>query len=247
MRPVSSSSGRSLRSSRQELARPAARATAVLAEIDFNQGRAQEAAARLEATLETLADEEQDEDVAIVTAQLGRFLMLAGANEEAAPYLEQALELAEAFDLPEVFVDALTSKSVLLNTEGRLEEARIILEGSIARAEAADLPDRPPGGSTTSPSSANPPTSTASAWRSSGRPSTTRIRAGDRFWEGLLRGGNVSALVLTGHWDQALRTAEELSESLESDVFSTTSCTRSRSIAGAVSPLSRARCSSDSW
>ncbi len=89
------------------LARPAARASAVLAEIDFNQGRAQEAAARLEATLETLADEEQDEDVAIVTAQLGRFLTLGGANEEAAPYLEQALELAEAFDLPEVFVDAL--------------------------------------------------------------------------------------------------------------------------------------------
>ena len=100
--------------------RPAARAATALAEIDFNEGRPLDAVDRLKSALETLRHEEADEDVALVTAQLGRFLVLAGRTDEGNPCLEQALALSEAFDLPEIFIDALISKSLSLSAAGRL-------------------------------------------------------------------------------------------------------------------------------
>ena len=75
-----------------------------------------------------------------MTAQLGRFLVLAGRTDEGNPCLEQALALSEAFDLPEIFIDALISKSLSLAAAGRLRECQILLEAAIARAEAQDLP-----------------------------------------------------------------------------------------------------------
>ena len=110
------------------LTRRAARISALLGEIDHREGHPSEAVSRLEAVMKTLG-EEQDEDTAVVAAQLGRFLVLSNRLEEAAPPLEVALDLAEALRLPEVFAQALTTKSVLYTSCNRLEEARILLEG----------------------------------------------------------------------------------------------------------------------
>ena len=111
----------------------AARVSARLAEIDFREGRPAEAVARLEQALGTLAAHEQGEDLATISGELGRFLVLNGQLEEAAPHLERALELAEALDLDEVFAEALTSKAMLLTYRNRLTESGILLEGAIAR------------------------------------------------------------------------------------------------------------------
>ena len=198
------------------LVRPAARASAALAEIDFTEGHPSEAASRLKAALGTLADEDPGEDVALVTAQLGRFLMLGGERDEARPYLEQALALAETFDLPEIFVDALTSKSLALTIAGRFEEAEILLEGALARAEARDLPR----------AAARALNNLGVIYESVDRYSETLAsteralvhasRAGDHAWDLLLRSGNVSSLVLIGRWDEAIQTADELAASPQS-------------------------------
>jgi tetratricopeptide (TPR) repeat protein len=193
--------------------RPAARAAAALAEIDFNEGKPLDAVDRLRSALETLAHEEADEDVALVTAQLGRFLVLAGSVDEGGPYLEQALALSEAFDLPEIFVDALTSKSLSLSNAGRLGECEILLEGSIARAEAQDLPRA------AARALNNLGVLSESADRFSETLAITEralahaARAGDHSWELMLRAGNVSSLVLVGRWGEAIETADELAQS----------------------------------
>ena len=112
----------------------AALVSAVLAEIDFRDGHPRQAVARLEAALGELEEEEPDEDVATVAADLGRFLVLDRQLAPAAPHLERALELAEALALPEVFAQALTSKSLLYTATNRLDEARILLEGALQHA-----------------------------------------------------------------------------------------------------------------
>jgi len=193
------------------LLRQAAPAFATLAEIDFSQGHTQEAAARLQTVLEALADEEPGEDIAFLTELLGRFLVLSVRHEEAGRHLEQALALAEAFDLPEVFVNALASKGVLYTQLDRLEEARILLEGALALAEAEDLPR----------AAARTLNNLAVVHESTDRFSETlecteralvhAARAGDRIWELIIRGGNISSLVLIGRWDEAIETADELS------------------------------------
>ena len=193
------------------LPRSAARASASLAEIDFNQGHAQEAADRLRTAAATLANEEPDEDVAHVVAQLGRFLALAGEGDEAQQYIEQALELAEALGLPGIFVDALTSKSHLLMNRDRLEEARILLEASAARAESENLPRAAIRALN------NLGVVLEAADRYSETLATTKraldhaVRSGDHPWELMLRAGNVSSQVLIGRWDEALQVTDELS------------------------------------
>ena len=78
----------------------------------------------MERAFADLAGDEPDEDVAILAAQLGRFLYFAGRPDAAAERLEQALELAEGLHLPAVFSEALNSKSLALGFHGRFEEAR---------------------------------------------------------------------------------------------------------------------------
>jgi class 3 adenylate cyclase/tetratricopeptide (TPR) repeat protein len=200
------------------LVRAAARASAVLAEIDFTEGHPGEAAARLTAALDTLADEEPGEDVALVAAQLGRFLLLAGRGDEAAPRLEQALALGEAFDLREIFIDALTSKSMLFTNVGRVAEGEILLEAAIARAEANDFPR----------AAARAMNNLGVIYESTDRFAETLVitdralvhaaRAGDQGWEVLLVAGNVSSLALVGRWDDAMEVADELAQSPQSSM-----------------------------
>ncbi len=198
---------------RAGLVRPAARAATALAEIDFNEGRPLDAVDRLKSALETLRHEEADEDVALVTAQLGRFLVLVGRTDEGNPCLEQALALSEAFDLPEIFIDALISKSLSLSAAGRLRECQILLEAAIERAEAQDLPR----------AAARALNNLGVVFESADRFSETlaitkralahAARAGDQSWELMLRSGNVSSLVLVGRWGEAIETADELARS----------------------------------
>src|SRR5207244_3137544 len=79
--------------------RSAALVSARPPELEFVEGHAQQAVARLEPALAALTGEEPDEVVAAVAAQLGRFLVLSEKGDRAAPILEQALELAETFGL----------------------------------------------------------------------------------------------------------------------------------------------------
>jgi class 3 adenylate cyclase len=117
----------------------AALVSARLAELDYNEGHASQAVARLESALEALGSAEPDAHVAAVAAQLGRFLVLSGQGDRGLPYIEQALEIAERWDVPEVLAQALNTKGSLAAGSGRLNEGRILLEGALAIALEHDL------------------------------------------------------------------------------------------------------------
>jgi tetratricopeptide (TPR) repeat protein len=192
--------------------RPAARIATILAEIDFREGRTSEAVERLERALEDLGDEQPDAVVAETAAQLGRFLMLSSRYRQAAARLELALELAEAFQLPEILTQALTSKATLLTRTNRLVESRILLEGALAIARAYDLP------APTLRAFNNLAVVFESADRyrdaydaTAGGLEVAR-RVGDRVWESVFLAGPMSALFLTGRWDEAIARETEIDE-----------------------------------
>jgi class 3 adenylate cyclase/tetratricopeptide (TPR) repeat protein len=192
--------------------RPAARIATILAEIDFREGRTTEAVERLERALADLGGEEPDAVVAETAAQLGRFLMLSSRHEEAMTRLELALELAEALQLPEILTQALTSKAIVLTRTNRLTESRILLEGALATARAHELPAptiRAFNNLAVVDESADRYSAAFDA--SMGGLEVAR-RVGDRVWEAIFLAGPISALALTGRWDEAIARVAEVED-----------------------------------
>jgi predicted ATPase/class 3 adenylate cyclase len=107
--------------------RAAARVQARLAGVEWIRGHIQQAIERMKRAYAGLGGDRPDPDLAVVVAQLGRFLTLQGRYEEAAPLLEEALRLAEHLELPEVYSQALSSKAVFLMDSDRLDEAGLLL------------------------------------------------------------------------------------------------------------------------
>ena len=186
------------------MTRRTARIQAVLSEVDYRDGHATEAVARVEAALDGLGGEEPDEDTAVLAAQLGRFLVLTNRFHEAAPRLERALDLAEALRLPEVLAQALTTKSVLYVSQNRLQESRILLEGALELALANDLH----AAAVRAFNNLAVNHESCDRYREAAATSTRGLdlarRVGDRVWEEIFLYGPLSALVMIGDWDEAL-------------------------------------------
>ncbi|HXH97921.1 MAG TPA: hypothetical protein VNH40_11990, partial [Gaiellaceae bacterium] len=192
--------------------RAASRVSARLGEIDFMEGHPPEAVARLEEALAALAGGEEDAELAVVTAQLGRFLLFSSRDEEAAPHLERALDLAEALDLPETLAQAMNSKAVLVQRRDRLFESRVLLEGALELALSHNLH--------------------AAALRAYNNLSVNMLwadlfaednaleeraleharRVGDRAWEAQFVRGIGGHLFWLGRWDEALARSDEAAQ-----------------------------------
>jgi class 3 adenylate cyclase/tetratricopeptide (TPR) repeat protein/ribosomal protein L40E len=121
-------------------AHPAARVSARLAEILWDRGRIEDGLQSMERSLTVLLEEEPDEDVAALAAQVGRFRLFAGDRELASQGIETALALAEALSLPEVLSQALNTKSILLLTQGRRDEGSVLLRHALEVALEHDKP-----------------------------------------------------------------------------------------------------------
>ena len=186
----------------------AARLEGRLAEVDFLHNRVGEAIERMARAHAALSDDEPDADLAIVAAQLGRFLAVSGRHVEATPLLEEALRLAEHLELPELYSQALSSRALGLVDEDRLDQAITLLRRALAVALEHGF--------------------TAAAFRAYNNLNLS-LEALDRFTEGLEVSGQAIALarrtgdrvqelfwttqsILTaisaGRWDQALEWAE---------------------------------------
>jgi len=192
--------------------RAAALVTSRIAELDFLDGHAQGAIARLEPALEQLAGGEPDEVVAAVTAQLGRFLVLGDHHDLAAPVLEQALQLAESFRAPETLAQALNSKAIGLMRTDRLYEARVLLEAAVSLAVEHELPNaalRALNNLTVVHVSDDRMSDVLSTiWRGL----ELARRVGDRGWETGFLGFAVGALTETDRWDEALEHVAQITE-----------------------------------
>ncbi len=119
-------------------AQAAAHTKAELGELALHDGRLADAITLLHEAFGALVDGERDSDLALVAAELGRFLMLSGANEEALPPLELALEIAEALQLPDVLSHALNTKALVLQRRGRHQEGMLLLRHALEVAVEHD-------------------------------------------------------------------------------------------------------------
>jgi tetratricopeptide (TPR) repeat protein len=124
----------------ERAAHPAARVSARLAEIHWDRGRLEHGLESMERSLAVLLEEEPDEDVASLAAQVGRFRFFAGDRELASQRIETALGLAEALSLPEVLSQALNTKALVLLTEGRRAEGSVLIRHALEVALEHDKP-----------------------------------------------------------------------------------------------------------
>jgi class 3 adenylate cyclase/predicted ATPase len=119
---------------------PAARVSARLAEIHWDRGRLEDGLQSMESSLAVLLEEEPDEAVAALAAQIGRFRFFSGDLETASRQIETALRLAEALSLPEVLAEALNTKSLILFSMGRPNEGSLLLRHALEVALEHDKP-----------------------------------------------------------------------------------------------------------
>jgi class 3 adenylate cyclase/tetratricopeptide (TPR) repeat protein len=199
-------------------ARAAARASAVLADVDVGDGRLEEAAARLEQVVAQLEQGKPSGELAAALAQLGRMRSLAGHSEAASGPLEKALTLAERLQLTDVFVQALNAKAVVLLNQGRMAEARILLEAAASRARAAQLY------STELRAYNNLGVVLEASDRYSEvldlieRSLLIARRRGNRRMESIFRTGVIGSLFLLGRWNEAVTIAAEEEPLVASDL-----------------------------
>ena len=121
------------------LTHPAARVTAQLGILTWQEGNIEQAIVDMERALDVRADEERDADLATLAVQLGRPLFFTGRLDDAMAQTELALEIAEALRLPEVISHGLNTKSLILSARGRHQEAELLMRHSLETALAHDL------------------------------------------------------------------------------------------------------------
>jgi predicted ATPase/class 3 adenylate cyclase len=117
-----------------------ARVEARQAQIMWDTGRLEDGLERMERSYQALSEEEPDADLAVLAAQLGRFLYFAGRYEVALERIESALELAEGLALPETFSMALNTKGIIYVGHGRTLEGIALLRYALEVALENDKP-----------------------------------------------------------------------------------------------------------
>ena len=118
----------------------AARVEARLAEVMWDLGRLEDGLERMDRSYQLLAQEEPDADLALLAAQLGRFLFFAGRHDVAMERIEAALEMAEALWLPETFSQALNTKGIWFLAHGRKMEGIALIRHALDVALEHDKP-----------------------------------------------------------------------------------------------------------
>jgi class 3 adenylate cyclase/predicted ATPase len=113
----------------------AARVSAHLAEVLWDQGHIEDGLARMEQSFEVLSTQDPDEDLATLAAQIGRLHFFMGDMDRSLERLDFALVIAERLFLPEVLSHALNTKSLVLNVRGRMEESRALLRHALTIAQ----------------------------------------------------------------------------------------------------------------
>jgi class 3 adenylate cyclase/tetratricopeptide (TPR) repeat protein len=188
---------------------PAARVEARLAERMWDRGRIGEGLARMDAAFNVLVEDEPDEDLAVLAAQVGRFMFFAGQPERAAERIETALDLAEALSLPEVLSQALTTKGIIITSRGRRREGLALVRYSLDLAREHDKP------SAALRAGFNLAELFAQADRYPEAADTVREglafarKVGNRYWEWAFL-GQVYPFFAVGAWDELLEMIEQL-------------------------------------
>jgi tetratricopeptide (TPR) repeat protein len=150
-----------------------------------------------------------EEDVAVMAAQLGRFMVFTGEFEAAMPHLERALTLAETHGLHETFAQALNSKAVLMGRTHRPREAKVLIEGALAVALEHELHRAALRAYNNKIAGLWVNDEWAAEMETLEQALALARRIGDRQWEASFTAGSVGGLIRLGRWDEALAFAAQ--------------------------------------
>jgi class 3 adenylate cyclase/tetratricopeptide (TPR) repeat protein len=107
--------------------------------LDARTGRRDEAMERLEDAFAVLAQDEPDEDFALVAAALALGHWYSGDLERASERAELALDVAEAHAYPAALVFALRARAAIAGSRGHYQEAHALQEEVLRLALEHDL------------------------------------------------------------------------------------------------------------
>jgi hypothetical protein len=166
----------------------------------------------MEEAFEAVAADEPDADVADLAARLGRGLALAGELERAAEPNELALKVAQALRLPETLVRALGTKAYLSRAAGRPEEELAFTRHALRYALENDLAEQAASGYANLSDSCFGGDRYGEALEALGEAVALARRTGERAAELFALSETTYALTMTGRWDEAVATFDELPE-----------------------------------
>jgi class 3 adenylate cyclase/tetratricopeptide (TPR) repeat protein len=101
--------------------------------------RREESIARLESAFDLLSQEEPDEDLAMLAAQLARVYWFSGDTERAAERADLALDIAEEQGFVGPLVFALRGKSAVLHSKGHDQQSFALLKHGLSLAIEHEL------------------------------------------------------------------------------------------------------------
>jgi len=190
-----------------------ARVTARLGEVDWLEGRLNEAVERMEEALPVLLRHKPDADLATVAAQLGRLHFFKGHDAGLAlRRIETALSIAEPMGFTEVVSQALNTKALVMLYQGRPEESLGLVRHALDVALQNDH----------SSAALRAYNNLAELlFRRDRYEESVRVhddglalarRVGDRLWEHLLLSEVTYPLYILGRWDEALERASHVPE-----------------------------------
>jgi predicted ATPase/class 3 adenylate cyclase len=119
----------------------AARVSGRLAEVEAWTGHREESVARAERAFAVIANDEPDEDLALLAARLAVGYWFGGDLERAGERAELALDIAEGVDAPEALVRAFQAKAGIAESRGHPEEALAFNKHGLAIALEHELTD----------------------------------------------------------------------------------------------------------
>jgi class 3 adenylate cyclase/tetratricopeptide (TPR) repeat protein len=117
----------------------AARVSVRLGRSQAFRGQRDEALARLERAFAVIADDEPDEDLALLAASLSRAYWYGGEIERASERAELALDIAEDQVLPRALVQALFAKGAVAYSRGHVEEEVALFKHALQLALQHEL------------------------------------------------------------------------------------------------------------
>jgi predicted ATPase/class 3 adenylate cyclase len=199
----------------EDLPHAAARVEAKLASALWDDGQIDTAAERMARSFEILRDDEPDEDLAMLAAQLARIHWFTGHPERSVEPLEFALEIAESLFLPQVLSEALNTKNLLLINTGRRQESEALLRHSLRLAQEHGVQDSAFRAQFNLSYHIAGEDRYEEALEIDSEALEQAQRRGDRGWAWAFIGHIQGAHYMLGNWDELEGSDEEIAERLE--------------------------------
>ena len=191
----------------------AARVSGRLGNLEVLTGRGEQGMRRMEEAFAAVSADEPDADVADLAARLGRNLALgSGEAERAAEANELALGIAQALRLPETLARALGTKAYLSRVAGRPEEELALNRHALRYALENDLAEQAANAYANLSDSCFVSDRYGEALEALGEALGLARRSGERAVELFVLSETTYALTMTGRWDEAVATFDELPE-----------------------------------